>query len=357
MDGERWVDVWKGEDPTLPGKRLEDAGIEMRIASAGWGAHGGGLGFFGLFRRATLRLDPAGGTVMRHSEVGVMAEIGFRLTRAREARGLTLEDAERDTRISRRYLEALETEQFEVIPAPVYARGFLRSYSQYLGMDPQEVLGLFPRGDDGSPPPAVNGSAPQRASLETPIPGTSPSRPAWRKPPRFDSGRPPQRGEPRGRHREPPPPFSGRTTATEAELVIGGKPIPRKARNPSPSHTPVATAPFRAPQRPAEPVIGQEPARATPTRRLERHPAESSRNLVVIAATAGVVLVVAGVVPAVRGEKQDAAVRAIEQAGLKARVITDASAEPEGTVIDQSPAAGTQLAPGSEVRIVVSAGQ
>ena len=77
-----------------------------------------------------------------------MSELGTLLVRAREARGLTLEDAERDTRISRRYLQALETEQFEAIPAPVYARGFLRSYSQYLGLDPQEMLALFPRDDD-----------------------------------------------------------------------------------------------------------------------------------------------------------------------------------------------------------------
>ena len=51
-----------------------------------------------------------------------MGELGSLLTRAREARGLTIEDAERDTRISRRYLFALEAEQFDVIPAPVYAR-------------------------------------------------------------------------------------------------------------------------------------------------------------------------------------------------------------------------------------------
>ena len=55
-----------------------------------------------------------------------MGELGTLLVRAREARGLTIEDAERDTRISRRYLQALESEQFDVIPAPVYARGFLR---------------------------------------------------------------------------------------------------------------------------------------------------------------------------------------------------------------------------------------
>src|SRR3970040_2385807 len=65
-----------------------------------------------------------------------MSELGSWLIRPREARGLTLEDAERDTRISRRYLQALEAEQFDVIPAPVYARGFLRSYSQYLRLDP-----------------------------------------------------------------------------------------------------------------------------------------------------------------------------------------------------------------------------
>ena len=56
-------------------------------------------------------------------------DIGGELTRAREGRGLTLEDAERDTRISQRYLQALEDERFDVIPAPVYARGFLSSNS------------------------------------------------------------------------------------------------------------------------------------------------------------------------------------------------------------------------------------
>ena len=105
-----------------------------------------------------------------------MAEIGYRLIRAREARGLTLEDAERDTRISRRYLEALEDEQFEVIPAPVYARGFLRSYAQYLGMDPQEILALFPRGEDQAR--SANGASASRASMDSPIPSTSPSRPS-----------------------------------------------------------------------------------------------------------------------------------------------------------------------------------
>jgi hypothetical protein len=41
---DRWVEVWKGDDPSVPGRKLDAAGIQVRIASAGWGAHGGGIG-------------------------------------------------------------------------------------------------------------------------------------------------------------------------------------------------------------------------------------------------------------------------------------------------------------------------
>jgi len=68
------------------------------------------------------------------------------LQRARQARGLTLEEVERDTRISRRYLQALENENFGLLPAPVYARGFLRTYARYLGLEPANLLPLFPVG-------------------------------------------------------------------------------------------------------------------------------------------------------------------------------------------------------------------
>ncbi|HEU0072543.1 MAG TPA: helix-turn-helix transcriptional regulator [Dehalococcoidia bacterium] len=57
------------------------------------------------------------------------------MAEARQAKGLTLFDAERGTRIPRRYLEALEADQFSLLPAPVYARGFLRNYARFLGLD------------------------------------------------------------------------------------------------------------------------------------------------------------------------------------------------------------------------------
>src|SRR5438034_1636912 len=87
-----------------------------------------------------------------------MAELGNTLSRARRARGITIEDAERDTHVSRRYLQALETEDFSVFPAPVYARGFLRTYSRYLGLNPEELVRVFPNGDltvDVTPLPTV----------------------------------------------------------------------------------------------------------------------------------------------------------------------------------------------------------
>lgn len=77
--------------------------------------------------------------------------LGETLRRARTAKGITFEDAERVTRIPRKYLEALELENFSILPAPVYARGFLRSYAGYLGLDPAELLPFFPVGHVDEP--------------------------------------------------------------------------------------------------------------------------------------------------------------------------------------------------------------
>jgi cytoskeleton protein RodZ len=67
-------------------------------------------------------------------------EIGSSLREARSRRKLGLPQVERDTRIRTRYLAALENEQFDVLPAPAYARGFLRTYAEYLGLDGQRFV-------------------------------------------------------------------------------------------------------------------------------------------------------------------------------------------------------------------------
>jgi transcriptional regulator with XRE-family HTH domain len=71
-------------------------------------------------------------------------ELGKALTEGRIARGLTLHDVERDTRISRKYLQALEEGNLGVLPAPVYVRAFMRTYAQYLGLDARGLVQQLP---------------------------------------------------------------------------------------------------------------------------------------------------------------------------------------------------------------------
>jgi cytoskeletal protein RodZ len=83
---------------------------------------------------------------MQLQEVEMSSPLGETLRRARLSKNVTFEDAERVTRIRREYLEALEREDFGRLPAPVYARGFLRSYAGYLGLDPGQLMPFFPVG-------------------------------------------------------------------------------------------------------------------------------------------------------------------------------------------------------------------
>ena len=74
-----------------------------------------------------------------------MGGIGEDLRAAREARGVSLEDVQRELHIRERYLQALENDAFEDLPGDVYTRGFLRSYARYLGLDPAELIDRLPR--------------------------------------------------------------------------------------------------------------------------------------------------------------------------------------------------------------------
>ena len=72
-----------------------------------------------------------------------MGTFGQTLRDARKDLGVTLEEAERETRINRRYLEALENEDEAAMPAAVYTRGFIRTYCQFLGLNPEGMLDLY----------------------------------------------------------------------------------------------------------------------------------------------------------------------------------------------------------------------
>jgi cytoskeleton protein RodZ len=64
-------------------------------------------------------------------------EIGNSLREARLRREIDFAEAEAATKVRGKYLRALEDEQFDVLPAQTYVKGFLRTYAEYLGLDGQ----------------------------------------------------------------------------------------------------------------------------------------------------------------------------------------------------------------------------
>jgi len=72
-----------------------------------------------------------------------MESVGKKLREGREQNNYTIEQAARDTHISRQYLLALEEENFSIIPGETYITGFLRNYSEYLSLNPDEMVSLY----------------------------------------------------------------------------------------------------------------------------------------------------------------------------------------------------------------------
>jgi hypothetical protein len=66
-----------------------------------------------------------------------MFEIGNSLREARVRQGLDYTDIELATKVRAKYLQALEDERFELLPAQPYVKGFLRTYAEFLGLDGQ----------------------------------------------------------------------------------------------------------------------------------------------------------------------------------------------------------------------------
>jgi len=72
-----------------------------------------------------------------------MESLGDKFRNTRNEKNLSLEQVSKETTISIRYLEAMETENFSVFPGEPYIIGFLRNYSDYLDLDVQKILSLY----------------------------------------------------------------------------------------------------------------------------------------------------------------------------------------------------------------------
>jgi cytoskeleton protein RodZ len=93
-------------------------------------------------------------------------EIGNSLREARLRQSLDFPEIEQGTKIRAKYLRALEDEQFDVLPAQTYVKGFLRSYAEYLGLDGQlyvdEYNSRFVAGEEEAPSRPRRSAPPSR---------------------------------------------------------------------------------------------------------------------------------------------------------------------------------------------------
>ncbi len=69
-----------------------------------------------------------------------MSTLGETLREAREAKGATTSQAAASTRIKVQHIEAMERTDFSGIAAPAYAKGFIKLYAEYLGLDPDPLI-------------------------------------------------------------------------------------------------------------------------------------------------------------------------------------------------------------------------
>lgn len=72
-----------------------------------------------------------------------MPAFGENLRREREMRAVSLEEISSATKISLRFLEAIEQDDFSKLPGGIFSRSFIRSYARYLGLDEERVMGEY----------------------------------------------------------------------------------------------------------------------------------------------------------------------------------------------------------------------
>ena len=109
-----------------------------------------------IYERVTPPLMPYPDPLAFMSEI-----IGQQLRQAREARQLSLEQASRALHIRLHYLQAIENGKLEAMPSEVQARGFLRAYADYLGLDGGSLLASLQAESGGAQPPVIRADLPQ----------------------------------------------------------------------------------------------------------------------------------------------------------------------------------------------------
>ena len=95
-----------------------------------------------------------------------MSGIGEQLRQARLARGIDIHEIASETRISSRYLEALEKEDFKTLPGALFARNFARQYAAHVGLDPTQIEKNLDQAFPKEPDPVLEQQTTQHGHID-----------------------------------------------------------------------------------------------------------------------------------------------------------------------------------------------
>lgn len=260
-----------------------------------------------------------------------MAGFGETLREARLLRKISLQEAERATKIRQNFLAALEAERLDLLPARVYARGFLQTYARFLELDVGPLVAQLPPEPRPASAPRA-GLAPRSATV-----------PVWSFPAilflvvaLFISAYAFQRGATAGN--APAPLYVALSTPTP-------EPTPAPPASPTPEPTASATVTATVQAATATPIRATATGTAAARTPTAAPPSPTATGQAFVA------------VPAVVGRSQAEANQMLRAQGLNPVAEEQwSNTVPRGSVVDQAPAAGSQVAAGVTVTLIVSKG-
>ena len=214
-----------------------------------------------------------------------MPAFGENLRREREMRGVSLEEISSATKISLRFLDAIEREDFAKLPGGIFSRSFIRSYAHYLGLDEDRVVAEFqlaarPQTDFDLHRMAAGNASAGRPGSRTPLIGTAVAivllaggyllfRYAART---AEAPAPPPAAVVTPKPTAPPP--SAPMTSGETTALPGVNPVTGEVAAGSASAPPTAVPPGAVPNPPGAPAAGVS---STPPSSLQAAPPAGSK--------------------------------------------------------------------------------
>jgi cytoskeletal protein RodZ len=98
-----------------------------------------------------------------------MPTLGEELRRRREERTMTLGEISEATRIGTRFLKAIESDNFSILPGGIYTRNFIRAFAAEVGMDEEEAVAIYHQQATGQPASAVQQAPVERRAPQQPV--------------------------------------------------------------------------------------------------------------------------------------------------------------------------------------------